>query len=254
MADSPIAKYARARYLVLAVFCASVFPNLIAAILVPPTSLTDGVPGWVFVLWIVGFIVELLLSIWLINSMLGATSLFVFAFGAVVPWCLSMAFGVWSVTAVIGIVVVGAFAFWAFRTVDARYRLEAFGIRCTATVVEVLTPTMNVVINNIYVRRTMRVEITRPDTGQRYEAEVSGLFEFGSVPSPGTQLGVIVDGQKPDRVTLDESRKAQRVFRGGSSSARPVVSELERLAKLHRSGDLSDDEYGAAKRRLLDGA
>jgi len=158
------------------------------------------------------------------------------------------------VTAVIGIVVVGLFAIWAYRTVDARYRMEAFGVRCTATVIEVLTPTMNVVINNIYVKRSMRVEVTRSDTGQRYEAEVSGLFEFGTVPSPGTQLGVIVDSERPDRVTLDESRPARRGRSGGNKSQRPMISDLERLAQLHRSGDLSDDEFGAAKRRLLDGS
>jgi hypothetical protein len=31
-----------------------------------------------------------------------------------------------------------------------------------------------------------------------------------------------------------------------------LVGELERLARLHRSGDLGDDEYAAAKRRLLE--
>ncbi len=33
----------------------------------------------------------------------------------------------------------------------------------------------------------------------------------------------------------------------------PLVAELARLAELHRTGDLSDDEYAQAKHRLLDG-
>ena len=37
---------------------------------------------------------------------------------------------------------------------------------------------------------------------------------------------------------------------GGSSGA-AVVDELERLAKLHERGALTDDEYATAKRMLL---
>ena len=47
-----------------------------------------------------------------------------------------------------------------------------------------------------------------------------------------------------------------RVPTSTKSSARTsdddLVGELERLARLHRSGDLGDDEYASAKRRLLE--
>ena len=150
--------------------------------------------------------------------------------------------------AVAGAAVVGVLALQAYRTVDARYRLEAFGVRTVATVLDVLQPRMNMVVNNVYIKRTLLVDVTLPGTLERYEAKVSGLFEFGTVPNAGAQVGVIVDSERPGRLVLDTSRPARR---RAQRQRQPFVEELERLAVMHRNGDLTDAEYDAAKRRLL---
>jgi len=46
-------------------------------------------------------------------------------------------------------------------------------------------------------------------------------------------------------------RLRELVARAGDEGSPPLVSELERLAALHASGDLSADEFARAKRALL---
>jgi hypothetical protein len=53
------------------------------------------------------------------------------------------------------------------------------------------------------------------------------------------------------RAAVDKARTAAPVMTTGDMMRPDLVSELERLDELHRSGSLSDDEYDKAKRRLL---
>ena len=47
------------------------------------------------------------------------------------------------------------------------------------------------------------------------------------------------------------ARQRTRMSTDGARSAHGIVSDLERLADLHRSGDLSADEYNQAKAKML---
>ena len=67
-----------------------------------------------------------------------------------------------------------------------------------------------------------------------------------------TATSAVVVNRLRDSVTLP----ANRVELGGSSAADDgdpdlVVEELERLSRLHASGSLTDDEFAAAKARIL---
>lgn len=88
-------------------------------------------------------------------------------------------------------------------------------------------------------------------------------------PRPGTTVPVVVSRSDPRRLTIDFDRipdghevaraaaQQQAAFlRGEAPPPVPVVGDdrvdrLERLARLHASGALTDDEFAAEKRRLL---
>lgn len=75
---------------------------------------------------------------------------------------------------------------------------------------------------------------------------------LGAAPVLGTRLRSALSppGAKAMATALRAVRDS-RVATVTSSSNAEMVSELERLDKLHRSGALSDTEYEKAKRRLL---
>jgi hypothetical protein len=139
---------------------------------------------------------------------------------------------------------------------------------------------MNVVINNIYVRRTLRVRVVREDGVPPYETRYRGLFEMGTVPDAGDTFAVVVDPGRPQRIAPTTGSGAapapapgySRVTPGtrftswrraapdppaarvtGSAADRTLAENLALLAGLHERGELSDDEFEDAKRRLLSG-
>jgi hypothetical protein len=75
---------------------------------------------------------------------------------------------------------------------------------------------------------------------------------IGNVPDEGSVIRLRVDSADPrhfEAVTDDD----------GDSSCTPpqsshtITDQLQRLSELHRRGDLTDAEFAAAKRRVLDG-
>jgi hypothetical protein len=180
--------------------------------------------------------------------------------------------------------------------------LQRDGLRATAVVMEVKKPLMNVVVNNIYVKRTLRLRIERDDHAPPYLASYTGLFTLGEVPERGAALQVVVDPKRPQRVAAAEvtaqpgspSRTTWKFtsWHGPASSTpnrpkppkppktpkrpeaadpakpayapyqpspaggegRDLTGELRELADLHERGQLTDDEFTLAKRRLLSGA
>ena len=78
------------------------------------------------------------------------------------------------------------------------------------------------------------------------------LKNLGAAPVIGTRIrsALFPPGTKAMATALRAMRDA-RAATTPSSSNPDMVSELERLDKLHRSGALSDTEYEKAKRRLL---
>ena len=53
-------------------------------------------------------------------------------------------------------------------------------------------------------------------------------------------------------LALDEVRERMLEVEGAASASGTLVSELERLAALHHAGDLTADEFTAAKRQTLE--
>jgi hypothetical protein len=80
---------------------------------------------------------------------------------------------------------------------------------------------------------------------EKLAAELRELF-------PGAQIDI----QQQSYGGADPAQMAQAFFAGGAmpapgAAASDPIAQIERLAELHRSGALTDDEFAAAKAKLL---
>jgi hypothetical protein len=164
----------------------------------------------------------------------------------------------WWALVVCAAIVVG-YATWLTWSVYAFDRLMRDGVRARAVVIEVKRPLFNTVINNAYIRRTLRLRIERPDGTAPYEATIKGKFMFGEIPAPGARMSVMIDPQRPQHVefaskTATSETNQPRVTRTAAGPEQPapdVTAQLGKLTAMHRSGDLTDAEFAVAKHRLL---
>ncbi len=198
---------ARARILVVVLALLAAAPGLVTAALVSPTGpMASGWPSWVLPLWIGVFVVQVLLAIWLMQSLsTPSVAVFVLAFVGAATFAVNLSLGIGWLPALGTLVGVGAAAVWAYLTISAEYRIAAHGVPGTAVVLEVLQPRMNMIVNKLYVLNTMRVEVVRPDDGARYQSTLSGLFRIGREATPGDAYPVLIDPAKPERMVMDRS-------------------------------------------------
>jgi hypothetical protein len=154
-----------------------------------------------------------------------------------------------------------AVAVWIGRFSSRARALQQRGIRATGVVLEVFKPWMNVVINNVYIRRRLRLRIQRQDGTPAYEGILKGLFMLGEIPSVGDRLSLRVDPANPQHFDYDEASTATATAQAASAAASDsgdsrlsdsrLSDELARLADLHKRGALTDSEFAAAKKKLL---
>jgi hypothetical protein len=164
----------------------------------------------------------------------------------------------WWALVLCAAIVIG-YATWLTRSVYEFDRLSRDGVRAKGVVIEVKRPLFNTVINNAYIRRTLRLRLERPDGTPAYEATIKGTFMFGEIPAPGARLSVLIDPLRPQHVEFastaaTSSTNQPRVTRtaGRPQGLAPdVTAQLGKLTAMHRSGDLTDAEFAAAKQRLL---
>jgi hypothetical protein len=82
-----------------------------------------------------------------------------------------------------------------------RLWLEENGREVVATVTRVLRAPFNVVINYVYIRRRVELEIPAPDGGT-YRGTIGMLTEIGTGPSPGDRIRIRVDPRNRRRFIL----------------------------------------------------
>ncbi|MCW2800710.1 MAG: hypothetical protein JWQ70_2182 [Aeromicrobium sp.] len=238
-----------------------IVPGVIAA---RGTSVNDEVGGAVIGWWIGGYLAQFFvfmavmrlsrkqaLVLWLVASMLPwfvdwtlpASWLFV------APWTL----------------VAGATAWWIYTSADREEDLRAHGVPAVGTVLKVIEPRFfNTVINNVYIKRKLRLRIVRNDGTPPYEAVLKGTFMLGEILGEGSQMNLRVDPKNPQRFvdaaddpdsgsasSYDDSAPPPDDAPDGSSGERSLSGQLEKLSALHKSGDLSDAEFAQAKEQLL---
>ncbi|BDX31445.1 hypothetical protein TUM20985_19920 [Mycobacterium antarcticum] len=151
----------------------------------------------------------------------------------------------WSPAAVL--IVVGAYAMWFYSRIERSEALLHNGIPAAGTVLEVKTPLMNTVINDVYIRRTMTLHIERSDGAPPYEADYSGTFMLGEIPVPGAVFELRVDPRDPMHFETVDAPAAPEPTRPDPT----IAEQLRQLDDMHQRGALTDGEFAAAKQRVL---
>jgi hypothetical protein len=254
-------KPSRARYrnpvklrtvgLLLALWCVLVIGPALVVTIMWGTQ-TDEPPGYVVLAWIVGYLLQFGVFTVLALKTQRANNFIGWLIASLAPWAADWSAPVslwWLVPC--AMLVIG-YAWWLYRSVARSRSLQRDGVPARGVVVKVVKPMMNVVVNNVYIRRTLLLRIERTDGVAPYEAKYKGLFMIGNIPDEGSVIRLRVDPADPryfEPVTDDD---------GDSSYPPPqpshtITDQLQRLSELHRRGDLTDSEFAAAKRRVLDG-
>jgi hypothetical protein len=213
--------------------------------------------GTLAVVWIVGYLAQFGVFMWIMNLVAEQKVIWWFI-ASMLPWGVD-----WSVPSsswflLLGAAVTITVAVWIGRFAQRAQSLQEQGIRATGTVLEVLKPWMNVVINNVYIQRRLRLRIQREDGMPAYEGILKGLFMLGEIPSVGDDLALRVDPANPQHFDYDKASTSAAAATADVSSAEPfrsshgdLAAELARLADLRDRGALTDSEFAAAKKKLL---
>jgi Short C-terminal domain len=213
--------------------------------------------GPIAAMWIVGYLIQF--GLWMavarkstgmsvVGWLLASTMPFI------ADWSVPVA--PWSPAAVL--LVVGAYAAWFYSRLDRSDDLQHNGIPATGTVLEVKKPIMNMIINSVYIRRTMTLRVERSDGAAPYDAKYSGTFMLGEIPSPGAVFNLRVDPRDPKHFetvdgateTADPPPQSSTWLPRNDSS---IAEQLQQLDDMHSRGALTDDEFAAAKQRVLRG-
>jgi hypothetical protein len=220
-------------------------------------SIDTSIGGPVIGVWAVGYLAALAVF-FVIGRMLPHYPMLGWFLASIMPFAAD-----WTAPAswwalVICAAIVVAYATWLTRSVYEFDRLGRDGVRAKGVVIEVKRPLFNTVINNAYIRRTLRLRIERPDGAAPYEAIIKGTFMFGDIPQPGARLPVMVDPLRPQHIEFASKTATSETNqpRATRPIARPqtapdVTEQLGKLTAMHRRGDLTDTEFAAAKKRLL---
>ena len=233
--------------------------------------------GALAAVWIVGYLVQFGVFMWIMNLVAEQKVLWWFV-ASMVPWAID-----WTVPSstwflLLWAAVALASAGWIGSVSSRASALQQRGIRATGTVLEVFKPWMNVVINNVYIRRRLRLRIQRQDGSPAYEGILKGLFMLGEIPSVGDRLSLRVDPANPQHFDYDKTSTdtatatthttspathatalassvaafdSEISAAASESSRQNLADELARLADLHKRGALTDSEFAAAKKKLL---
>lgn len=244
-------------YVLLVVWCMCLLAPglLIATGLFGPVGMATELNGAMAGAWVVGYLAQFAIFMWMMHVVDEQRILWWFVV-SLLPWAVD-----WTVPVSDGFVFLWipatlAFAAWIALVNRREASLQQHGIHATGTVLEVLKPFMNVVVNNVYIRRSLRVRIERADGSASYEGVFKGLFMLGEIPSVGDRIPLLVDPANPQRFEYDKKADADEVPRVHAASfhASPrsgIADDLERLSALRDHGALSDAEFDAAKKKLL---
>jgi putative oligomerization/nucleic acid binding protein len=223
--------------------------------------------GTLAAVWIVGYLAQFGVFLWIMN-LVGEQKVLWWFIASLLPWAVD-----WTVPSSPWLLlpwaaVAIAVAAWIGRFSSRAQALQQRGIRATGVVLEVFKPWMNVVINNVYIRRRLRLRIQRQDGSPPYEGILKGLFMLGEIPSVGDRIALRVDPANPQHFDYDKASTATATAQAASAATfdsdvhatsaaaadsghARLSDELARLAELHKRGALTDSEFASAKKKLL---
>ena len=97
-------------------------------------------------------------------------------------------------------------------------------------------------------RRRVAIDWERSHPDYRERTEARRKVMAGGIPRPVSAVRHAIDQQLGD---VPVAPVAERMPAINGASAQDMINRLERLAALHRSGDLTDGEFSAAKGHVL---
>ena len=211
--------------------------------------------GGLILLWVVGYLAQFAIFLWMMNIVGEQKVLWWFA-ASLLPWGIDWTLPVSAWFIALWLPITIGLAYWIALVARRAEFLQQQGIHATGVVLEVFKPWMNVVINNVYIRRKLRLRVEREDGTPAYEGILKGLFMLGEIPSPGDRIPLIVDPAKPQRFEYDKGTDAApvapaRSMARSAAAQGDIADDLAKLAELHNRGTLSDSEFAAAKKKLL---
>jgi hypothetical protein len=253
----------------LALWCVLVVaPAFLVVALFTNSDPDDPITGWIFLIWIVGYLLQLGVFMAVSRKSTG-NAVLGWLIASLAPWAADWSAPVAWWGPVIVLVIVGTYAAWFYSTLTRSADLQEHGIPATGTVLEVKKPIMNMIINSVYIRRTMRLRIERSDGTPPYEAKYSGTFMLGEIPSQGDVFNLRVDPKDPNHFETTDGAQSTPSYSTGAASWSPpappsppetwnasdagIDDQLQHLADMHGRGDLTDAEFASAKARLLGG-
>jgi hypothetical protein len=129
-------------------------------------------------------------------------------------------------------------------------RLIRTGVAATAMIVAV-ADTGATVNDDPRVELTLRVD--PPDGGAPIELKRKLLVSRVNLPRRGERVQVYYDPDDLEKFTFEvaDATDGELPAPTPAAAAADPVDQLARLAELHRAGALTDDEFAAAKQRLL---
>lgn len=163
-----------------------------------------------YVVWGLGFFAALALFI-PIAKMTETTQMWPWLVASVSPWVVNLSVPDTPMYIPVYVVALGVFAAWIYLRSSATDRLLHEGLEGTGTVIEVVEPkAINAVVNNGYVRRSVRLTVERPDKAKTYEAVLRDLFKVDDLPSPGDKIPLRIDPEDAKRVAAVPVKKADK--------------------------------------------
>jgi len=185
-----------------------------------------------YLLWGLGFLIQLFVFT-AVAKLTETTQMWAWVFISVAPWVVNLTVPDNPIWIPVFIIAVGGFAAWIFLRSSATDRLLHDGLDGTGIVIEVVEPkAINTVVNNGYVRRSVRVTVERADKIKTYEAVVRDLFKVDELPAPGDRIPLRIDPQDATRVVMvpvekpaAEARSTSDADAGEASGEGPEESE-----------------------------
>lgn len=210
----------RIRLLLVGWWCATVLPGLAVAAFFWDEA-ADGAGATVAVLiWIAGYVAQLFLFMAVGRHVRGVESSALLWFPvSLLPWAIDWGPGLGWAAETAFVLLALVIALYVLYLASGSSVLQASGARATAVVLEVKKPLMNVVVNNIYIRRKLRVRVERDDGVAPYETTYSDLWEIGDVPDPGDTFRVVLDPKRPQHLSALDDQSTPAPAPGGRGSS-----------------------------------
>lgn len=153
-----------------------------------------------YVVWGIGFFAALIAFI-VIAQMTRTTEMWPWLVASILPWVINLSVPDNPIYVPVFFLAVGVFAAWIYLRASAADQLLHEGLAGTGTVIEVVEPkAINAVVNNGYLRRSVRLTVARPDKTKTYEAVLRDLFKVDELPSPGDKIALLIDPEDATRV------------------------------------------------------